>query len=112
MTSPHFGKISSTSALPVCLARASFDACSVSVQRPDFCYMVHRAGAGESKSLGMFFDKHPSESFGKKMDKLCLKVCYGKMTVIAATRKFCPHQQPHSMEDVRVDPGIPGSTAR
>ncbi|SPP91994.1 hypothetical protein [Bradyrhizobium vignae] len=89
-----------------------FDACSVSVQRPDFCYMVHRAGAGESRGVSQFFARHPSVSFGKKMDKLCLKVCYGKTTVIGATRKFCPHQRPHSMDDMRVDPDIPGSTAR
>lgn len=89
-----------------------FDACSVSEQRPDDCYMVHRAGAGESRGLSQFFARHPSDSFYNKLHALCQKVCYGKMTVIAATRKFCPHQQPHSMEDMRVAPGIPGSTAR
>jgi hypothetical protein len=36
-----------------------FDACSVS-EKPAPCYMVHRAGAGESKSLGAFFDEHPN----------------------------------------------------
>ncbi|MBR1362806.1 hypothetical protein [Bradyrhizobium ottawaense] len=88
-----------------------FDACSVSEQS-DNCYMVHRAGGGESRGINQFFDRHPADSFSKKMFALCQKVCYGKMTVIAATRKFCPHQQPHSMEDMRVDPDIPGSTAR
>ncbi|QIG96582.1 hypothetical protein [Bradyrhizobium sp. 6(2017)] len=89
-----------------------FGACSVSEQNPDYCYMVHRAGAGESRGLSQFFARHPSDSFSNKLHALCQKVCYGKMTVIAATRKFCPRQQLHSMEDTRVDPGIPGNTAR
>lgn len=88
-----------------------FDACSVSEQS-DHCYMVHRAGAGESRGLSQFFARHPSDSFYGKMQALCQKVCYGKMTVIAATRKFCPHQRPHPMESYRQEPDVPGSTAR
>lgn len=88
-----------------------FDACSVSEQSPE-CSMVHRAGGGESRGISQFFARHPSDNFSNKMHALCQKVCYGKMTVIAATRKFCPHQRPHSMEDMRVDSDIPGSTAR
>ncbi|WP_368506930.1 hypothetical protein [Bradyrhizobium lupini] len=89
-----------------------FDACSVSEQTADYCYMVHRAGAGESRGLSQFFSRHPSDGFFNKMQALCQKVCYGKMTVIAATRKFCPHQRPHSMESYRQEPDVPGSTAR
>lgn len=88
-----------------------FDACSVSEQSPE-CSMVHRAGGGESRGISQFFTRHPSDSFANKLHALCQKVCYGKMTVIAATRNFCPHQQPHSMADRRVDPDEPGSTAR
>jgi hypothetical protein len=66
-----------------------FDACSAS-EKPAPCYMVHRAGAGESKSLGAFFDEHPNLDLGAACDQ----VCYGKMTVLQATRKFCPSYQP------------------
>lgn len=66
-----------------------FDACSVSEKLPQ-CYMVHRAGAGESKDLITFSDAHPELDLGP----LCDQVCHGKTTVLKATRNFCPHYRP------------------
>lgn len=69
-----------------------FDACSVSEQR-ETCYMVHRAGAGESKYLATFFDAHPDLNFDK-MQALCQQVCYRKMNWMEATKKICPNYRP------------------
>lgn len=69
-----------------------FDACSVSEKLPD-CYMVHRAGAGESKDLGQFYDAHTDLDWAK-FQSLCNQVCHGKMTVFTATRNFCPKYSP------------------
>ncbi|WP_027527045.1 hypothetical protein [Bradyrhizobium sp. Ec3.3] len=66
-----------------------FDACSASDKNPP-CYMVHRAGAGESKDLAKFFDDHPDLDLQAQCDKVCL----GKTTVLKATRNFCPNYRP------------------
>ncbi|MCK1693095.1 hypothetical protein [Bradyrhizobium sp. 144] len=68
-----------------------FEACTS--WDPPECHIVHRFGAGESKSIGTFYDKYPDVD-GDKIEALCHEVCKGKTTVLSATRKFCPWYKP------------------